>query len=100
MEVAMKAYRTANPGKEPASPQDLTPYFQNPAIAASFERTAILSVNPLNFSEPNAIGHAMNLYRYANHGERTTSPEKLAPYFQDPYDAARFLLAQVKRSTP
>ena len=100
MEVALKAYRAANPGKEPASPQELTPYFQNPGIAASFERRALLSMNPLNFSEPNAMGHAMNLYRFANHGESPTSPEKLAPYFQDPYDAARFLLAQVKMSAP
>jgi len=66
----------------------------------SFVQYAVLATNPLNFSEPNAKGHALNLYRAANHGESPTSPEKLAPFFQDPYDAARYLLALSGTSVP
>ncbi|MCX6952730.1 MAG: hypothetical protein NTV51_11280, partial [Verrucomicrobia bacterium] len=101
MDTALKAYRAANANADPAGPEELAPYFKDPAVAASFVQQAlrVTSGNRL-FSEPNAIGHAVNLYRFANHGESPSSPEKLAPYFQDTADAARYLAAQGKMPRP
>jgi hypothetical protein len=103
MEEALKGYRAANGGKDPQSSQDptvLVPFFNDPAKAASFVELVRRRINPAGYSEPNAAGHALNLYHAANHGEYPATPQALAPYFQNPADAARYLSSQTAQTAP
>lgn len=95
MEAAITAYRAAHGGKDPDSPDPavLVPFFSDPVKGASFLQQATLRTGSIGYSESNAVGHAMNLYHAANHGQYAASPKDLAPYFQNPADAARYLKA-------
>lgn len=92
---AVQAYRDAHEGKDPDSnhPEQLAPYFLDAEAGKAFVEIFKTTTNPFEFSHPNAVGEANILFGTAHHGARPAKPEDLELYFQNPNDAAKYLLA-------